>query len=841
VRLTTALLAAWVAVHSGFEMDEAQAVDTGLSLVFPARHHSFEGSDSVGNHSSDPPSRPERTGRMSKVRTAPCLEAPLQALETGFYPVVIYPPGVARKGRDPTTGKEPFGPQWGLKRKTADKLRADVKFFTDKGLIPGVGLCLGPGRAPGGGWLADIEGDGPEAESSRATLYGGEILSTAGWRSTRGSHQLLTCDGHRLAAIVARLAPYQVADAGAQPGVFHCPTLPGLELRLGGLKPDGTVKQLQSVCPPTAGTDGQAREWNGVESITEAPEAFYTVLAAIVDANTVEKAAKDRPRSPAPRGAAPPPADRYVSAAVECERLAVEQAGEGNRNSTLNKASFALGQFVGAGALDRHEAEVVLLDAALRTGLSEAEARSTIRSGLDSGASQPRDLSNVGQRSGAGSHSVNGSGAVQAVEPEDDEEVPDLWPKLDPKALHGIAGEFVEIMDPHTEADRVATLTQFLVAFGNLIGRNAYYAVGSTRHYLNMFTTLVGQSASGRKGTSWDLVEWLMSLVDSDWADNCIKSGLISGEGLIYNVRDERREIREDKHGKKLNALADPGISDKRLLVIETELARTIKAMNREGNTLSDVMRHAWDSGRLRSLAKNSPLKATGAHISIIGHTTREDIRKHLSDTDSANGFANRFLWLAVRRSKMLPDGGNLATVNTDSLIAKMRGFVTRAREAGAMSRDETTAMMWRGVYPELSAPRPGLLGGVTNRAVPQTLRLSCLFALLDGSKIVRPEHLEAALAIWEYAEASARMVFGDSLGDPSLDKLLAALRAAPQGLTQTEINHEVFQRNKKAPQLLALLSDLLTQGAIHGRPEATGGRKATRWFYGKGYDLPTT
>ena len=71
----------------------------------------------------------------------------------------------------------------------------------------------------------------------------------------------------------------------------------------------------------------------------------------------------------------------------------------------------------------------------------------------------------------------------------------------------------------------------------------------------------------------------------------------------------------------------DDGVLDKRLFVIESEFANVLKVMAREGNTLSPVLRRAWDTGDLRTLTKNSPARATGAHISIIGHITRQENR----------------------------------------------------------------------------------------------------------------------------------------------------------------------------------------------------------------------
>ena len=51
------------------------------------------------------------------------------------------------------------------------------------------------------------------------------------------------------------------------------------------------------------------------------------------------------------------------------------------------------------------------------------------------------------------------------------------------------------------------------------------------------------------------------------------------------------------------------------------------------------------------------------------------------------------------------------------------------------------------------------------------------LYALLDGSAVIRLEHLQAALAIWRYCEESARLIFGDKLGDPDADVILGGTR----------------------------------------------------------------
>jgi hypothetical protein len=145
---------------------------------------------------------------------------------------------------------------------------------------------------------------------------------------------------------------------------------------------------------------------------------------------------------------------------------------------------------------------------------------------------------------------------------------------------------------------------------------------------------------------------------------------------LIYAVRD--RVEGENKKGETM--VLDEGVEDKRLLILEPELAGVLKVMRREGNTLSPVIRQAWDDGTLQTLTKNSPMKATEAHVSIIGHITRQELLRHLTETEAANGFANRFVWLLAKRSKILPFGGEWHTVDISPLVRRL----TSALEFGS-------------------------------------------------------------------------------------------------------------------------------------------------------------
>jgi hypothetical protein len=300
--------------------------------------------------------------------------------------------------------------------------------------------------------------------------------------------------------------------------------------------------------------------------------------------------------------------------------------------------------------------------------------------------------------------------------------------------------------------------------------------------------------------------------------------GLSSGEGLIHAVRDEVRGMRKDEE-----VVLDPGEPDKRLLVLEGELASILKVLGREGNTLSPVIRQAWDGDRLRTMTKNSPTKSTGAHVSIIAHVTKAELLRHLGETERANGFANRFLWLMVRRSKVLPFGGEWQTPG--ALIRRLDTAVRFARTPRVITWGASARAQWAEVYGPLSEGKPGLFGAVVGRAEAQALRLATLYAAMDESGTIERAHLEAALALWDYAEESARYIFGDATGDPVADAILEALRnAGTGGLTRTEIR-DLFKRHQSADRIDGALGELLRLGRVRREREQTGGRPAERWI----------
>lgn len=509
----------------------------------------------------------------------------------------------------------------------------------------------------------------------------------------------------------------------------------------------------------------------------------------------------------------------------------------------------------------RHDATLALAGMLFSAGWTEDEVRSFVQAvvtaaGDEEPGARIRDVVSTCRRIASGKAATGTPRLAQIVGDEvirrlrdwlhldlrsgtmeTPERIKKNWP--DPPeeaAFYGLAGDVVRIIERHTESSAVALLLQTLVCFGSMVGRTAHFVAEGSQHFLNLFAVLVGVTSGGRKGSSWAQVLRLFRQVDADWAREQLQSGLSTGEGLIWAVRDpitKHEPIREKRRVIGYQDVeTDPGVVDKRLLIFESEFASPLRMMARDGNILSGVIRQAWDTGALRTLTKNSPTKATDAHISIVGHITRDELHRELSTTDMGNGFANRMLWACTSRSKELPEGGSLTEAELSPLATRIREAVTLAHQVGEVKRDSAVKGMWETIYHEVTSSTPGLLGAVVSRAAPQIMRLACLYALLDCSAVVRAEHLLAAVAQWEYCLSSAQFIFGDSLGDPTADAILNALRNAPNGLDRTEIS-SLFARHKRSEEISRALAALQEYGLAKLQPlvcDGTG-RPSEVWF----------
>jgi hypothetical protein len=139
-----------------------------------------------------------------------------------------------------------------------------------------------------------------------------------------------------------------------------------------------------------------------------------------------------------------------------------------------------------------------------------------------------------------------------------------------------------------------------------------------------------------------------------------------------------------------------------------------LKSTGRELSTLSPTLRSAWDGRPLALLTRTAPARATSAHISIIGHITGAELRRHTTSVEIANGFLNRFLLLAVRRVRLLPEGGDPDPLNDSGLGRYLARVLEHTRSVGQVTLDPGARALWWQTYPKLTQPTDGLLGQLT-------------------------------------------------------------------------------------------------------------------------------
>ena len=149
------------------------------------------------------------------------------------------------------------------------------------------------------------------------------------------------------------------------------------------------------------------------------------------------------------------------------------------------------------------------------------------------------------------------------------------------------------------------------------------------------------------------------------------------------------------------------------------------------------------------------------------------------------------------------------------------------SQNVGEIGMTESAKDWWRKGYVELSQGIPGLAGSLLDRGEAQVRRIAALFALLDCKSDVEPEHLCAALALWDYSVASVRHIFGEKIGDCLGDTILEALRVGPH--TDSEIS-ALFSGNVSSERLAYAKEALKVQGKIICHSEPTGRRPKKIW-----------
>jgi hypothetical protein len=378
--------------------------------------------------------------------------------------------------------------------------------------------------------------------------------------------------------------------------------------------------------------------------------------------------------------------------------------------------------------------------------------------------------------------------------------------------FRGVLADITAAATPTTEADPAGVYASLQAGTGALIGPGPHVRIGNISHPLLVWPLLMGRTGSGRKGEATSIAEVFLRQARPATLPDITVGGLSSGEGLIERISDDATQ-------------------DKRLLVIEPEFSSVMARAKREGSTLAQVQRQAWD-GRPLSVLNRKQLRASGSHIAIVGHIAPREFRLRMAEADLAGGTYNRYLPVYVERSRLLPIPEAVSQQEVIRLGSALDVAMGRAAGVAGIQLGREATALWTGeLYPELTAlddDDDHAYSELTRRAAPYCLRIAGLQAALDGRARISKDDLTAAGAQVRYCAASAHYVLDGLHRDPRMDRLTRELAAAGEaGLTRTAISG-LFSRKLSSTLLDELLAELTASGGYEVVQEQTGGRAVT-------------
>ncbi|OQX36403.1 MAG: hypothetical protein B0D91_09135 [Oceanospirillales bacterium LUC14_002_19_P2] len=379
-----------------------------------------------------------------------------------------------------------------------------------------------------------------------------------------------------------------------------------------------------------------------------------------------------------------------------------------------------------------------------------------------------------------------------------------------------------------TEAHPMAVALHLVTMFASHIGQQRYIRIGDDKQALDFCSILVGRTGKV-KGTAEKPADLINRLACQDLVTRhgytpprCI-SGLSSGEGLIQAIKDPA------------DADDETGTYDKRLLVIESEYANILSQDQRGGNTLSVVLRDAFDGKTLSNQTVN-PRTATSPHISIIGHITPGELVSHKSfEAQSVNGALNRNLIFFAARPRAVPRPRAFTEQERDALSKWFADTIFRSRNGNPtdsylerntgkeMVMSEAAGAILDAEYIVREAEQdrmPERLANPCSRHRVFVWRLSALLALMDYSDVIQADHVRQAYKWIDYSRDSIRYLLNTARQEAEqaalttfADEVCEAIGRINngQGCTKTAI-HDHFNRNKTAAQLDDALKLLLSE-----------------------------
>ncbi|MEV2279167.1 hypothetical protein AB0I72_26660 [Nocardiopsis sp. NPDC049922] len=347
-------------------------------------------------------------------------------------------------------------------------------------------------------------------------------------------------------------------------------------------------------------------------------------------------------------------------------------------------------------------------------------------------------------------------------------------------------GEITKALEPHTEGDPIGVLLSLMSMYSVAIGNGPRVRVGNDFHPLTVWSILVGETSSGRKGTATGEARRIVTQACPSLMNpmtHLISAGVASGAALVSELHSRALEAgwvdgaesgADDEEGDSSSVKISDGFQ---ALLIASEYASILKR-SRIDDSLGQNLRVAWEGDTISNITKKETLVVGGPHLGVIGHITPGELAASLSAADLAGGSANRFLWAYVQRQRSLPHGGNLSMTEMDRLVELFREAVKFGAEfKGEIPKNSEAYDLWGdgGLYEDVNrlVTVSGRMESFAGRGVPYVNRLAALYAISDRRTEISVDDLHAAVGVVKYMIDSVSFAIMQYEGDTKKETVI--------------------------------------------------------------------
>jgi hypothetical protein len=312
------------------------------------------------------------------------------------------------------------------------------------------------------------------------------------------------------------------------------------------------------------------------------------------------------------------------------------------------------------------------------------------------------------------------------------------------EAFFGWFGDYLDLVEPTTEAPDGFHLGSALTLAGAMIGRRVRTNYASDPLYANLYTVLIGPSGSSRKDTaikrSLALPQLQKSIPTVITPAFAISRDISSGEGLVQVLKEQPNT-----------------------LLYLTELSAMIgNARRKSTRTILDRLIEAWDTPhRLQNLNKLSPATAESPYLSIIAATQPGRLALEMTDEDIHSGFANRWLYIVGEGKDARPRPPALDEAVAWRMYLDLKRTIDMYADGTILAVSPDIQGLWDAWYVKRHGESGKNEEEDAMRVRHPTLiqKIALIYAVSEGAKEISVRHVTPALALVEWMWGNVRQL----------------------------------------------------------------------------------